>query len=254
MKNKLMYNFLASLIISAAINGSDGDSPEERSIVPHLDAQKVDALWMGAAFGAVSSMAKIPHTDLHTAVKDNDLQAVTKLVQSGVDLNSRGPLLMTALTWGAYAGCQLSIIDTLIRAGAKVNEGGFLGGTPLSNAIEQGHIEHVRVLLAANADANYESREGSVLGMAINHDQLEIAKMLIAAGARVNTELLHTAIFRDNLGMVKLLVEVGGANVNDQDKNYSALWYTKFKNNSQIVDYLKSKGAVCFWGESCSIQ
>ncbi|MCX5924595.1 MAG: ankyrin repeat domain-containing protein [Candidatus Dependentiae bacterium] len=252
MKNKLMCSFLALLIIPLIINGSGCDSPEERSIVPHLDTRQVEAGVLGAASGAISAMALIRATDLFAAARDNNLPAVTELIKSGVDVNSRGPLMMTPLSIGAYTGCQLPIIHALIEAGADVNQRG-IGGTPLSNAVETGRVEHVRIFLTAKADPNVTVLGVSPLSRAVTQNQLEIARMLIAAQASVNTELLYSAIFKKNLDMVKLLVD-SGVNVNDENQRCSLLGMAKRNSSPEIVDYLVSKGAVRFWGESCIIQ
>lgn len=253
MKNKLMYMFLTLCIISVIINSSDYDSQEEGSLVPHLNISAMGSRMNDRFDRLASTLASFPLDPLHAAVEKDDLQAVKELIESGFDLNSTGCLMMTPLTRGTYLGSQLPIIDALIKAGAHVNDGSFMGGTPLSNAIETERIEHTRVLLDAGANPNYKSFEGSVLEMAINRNQLEIARMLITRGATVNAELLRSAIIKNNFEMVQLLVEAG-ANVNDADKPWSMLGMAVNKNNREMINYLQSKGAVRFWGESCSIQ
>jgi ankyrin repeat protein len=255
MKNKSTYMLLTLLVISAVINGSDCDSPKEHSIVPHLNTSAIERSMMGGFNDLASEQARIPLESLHAAVKDDDLKAVTELIESGVDVNSRGPLMMTPLTMGTYVGCRLPIIHALMRAGADVNQGSFMGGTPLSNAIQTGKVEFVRVFLAAGANPNSRSLNVSVLALAIESGQLQIARMLIAAGASVNTQLLRKAIVHQNLNMVRLLVDAG-ANVNDRDEKYSVLFQAKCNKNAEIIDFLSSKGAVTFWGEDqgCSIQ
>jgi len=260
MKNKSIFMSFGLLVTSVGVFASDrdslpsgGNSPEERSIAPHLDTSKIERGIMSAAHSAAAAQARIPLSQLHTVVKDNNLQAVTELIDSGVDVNSTGPLMMTALTMGAFTGCQLPILELLIRAGADVHACSFFGGSPLSNAIEKGNVEHARVLLAAGANANDRSVEGCFLKMAINRNQLEMATMLITAGATVSTDLLRRAIDKNNLSMVRLLVDAG-VNVNDTDTNFSVLRQAQWRKNSEIIEFLRSRGAVITWGESCSIQ
>jgi len=89
---------------------------------------------------------------LHWAARDGDLEEVQRLVAQGRDLN---------------------LFDDLDR-------------TPLHYAAERGHWEVMAYLIKAGADVNahHESRIGETpLGQVAGECSLEVAKMLIDAGA-----------------------------------------------------------------------
>ncbi|MFA5998735.1 MAG: ankyrin repeat domain-containing protein [Candidatus Babeliales bacterium] len=227
---------------------------------------------------------------LSDAVKYNKLQSVKTLLAAGADAKGKD-LDLTVLERGIYAGCQLPIIEALIQNGADVNISDTRGDySPLLVAVRSGRTDYVRVLLAAGANPNNNSRYFNILNLAIKSKKPEILKMLIAARANVNPSFAHisplkTAIYEsnsvmvqdlltadarlnnanecnselrlavrgNNLAIVEMLVDAG-ANVNVSDEHYSALAIAKRNNNAAMIDYLESKGAVSFWGESCSIQ
>jgi ankyrin repeat protein len=58
------------------------------------------------------------------------------------------------------------------------------GWSALQAAAENGHIEIVKLLIAAGADLNYSGVGGTALQLAIKSKQEEIAKFLRQAGAK----------------------------------------------------------------------
>lgn len=82
---------------------------------------------------------------------------------------------------------------------------------------------------------------------AIEEEQ-DVSKVreLIMAGCNVNIQVeegctpLIAAVLIGNLEIVKLLVELGGADVNAEDKDGgSALYYAKYDNSQAIIEYLE---------------
>jgi ankyrin repeat protein len=82
---------------------------------------------------------------------------------------------------------------------------------------------------------------------AIEEEQdVKRVRELIMAGCNVNIQVeegctpLIAAVLIGNLEIVKLLVELGGADVNAEDKySGSALYYAKYNNFQGIVEYLE---------------
>ncbi len=120
------------------------------------------------------------------AARDGDANRVEALLLSGVDPDQRGGAFrtITAMQIAAARGDQ-RIVWHLIDYGADVNL--TLDSTPLLQAIQNGHIEIVKILISAGADVNRQTGDcATPLRYAIANHQLEIFKTLIAAGANVN--------------------------------------------------------------------
>jgi ankyrin repeat protein len=120
----------------------------------------------------------------------------------------------------AIRGRQTDIARTLIAAGADPKVKSSDGETSLLAAVESGNRQMVDLLVAAKCDPNEMAatdRSGVMLPLelAVASDQLEVARTLILAGADVNAKLdsrdyptvLFDAVDRENLDMVKLLVD-----------------------------------------------
>lgn len=123
-------------------------------------------------------------------------------------------------------------IKALLSKGADVNRGGrseygpypyiAKGVTPLMLAAEKGHIEAIRALLDAGADVGLaaetnEPRQSgkTALAYACLADQIEVARLLLPAGADPNHKLSYgQSIFdevcgKNGIGMIRLLLASG---------------------------------------------
>ncbi|XP_008560595.1 ankyrin repeat and SOCS box protein 3-like [Microplitis demolitor] len=91
------------------------------------------------------------------------------------------------------------------------------GYPPLSVAIREGHEEMVELLLKGGADPNVDNyRDISPLVHAAEKGNLNIIKLLLGYGANINLvpvngcvtkSALHCAVVRENLDVVKLLLD-----------------------------------------------
>ena len=110
------------------------------------------------------------------------LDAVQRHEMIGGVTDGFTPLHLAALNGNAV------LIEELLKRGANVNSAANLehgnGYTPLHAAAWGGRKEAVEVLLKHHANVNVTSRqEETPLRVAVAHGNVEIAKMLIAAGA-----------------------------------------------------------------------
>lgn len=124
----------------------------------------------------------------------------------------------------------------------------------LYDAIIKSDKSAVEFQIAAGASVNYVKElkpwlRVSMLIAAVDHNDLEIVKILLAKKANVdfrdgfNTTAIIYAASNGELEMVKLLVEAG-ANVNDSDgKGNSVLSAAKESQEAELIAYLQSKGA-----------
>lgn len=175
-------------------------------------------------------------TALMLAARANNPAAVRVLLKNGADPNAREHTRsQTALMWAA-AGGNTAVIESLVEARADVNarsselkafhDGTYLAGskaasrdrvemfTPLLFAVRNGHIEAARALLAAGANVNDQTADGtSALHVACINGHWELGVMLVDEGADVRAEspggtaLHHIA----RTHSAEILVRVGGS-------------------------------------------
>lgn len=163
---------------------------------------------------------------LISAIRARDVTAVRALLKQRVDVNAPQGDGTTALHWAAHVN-DLTIVDLLIRAGARgavANENGF---TPLHLACINRNGAMVERVLAARADANAASINGeTVLMTCARAGDARGVKALLARGARVNvTERAHdqTALMwaaaQRHAEVTALLIEAG-ADVRARSRTY----------------------------------
>jgi ankyrin repeat protein len=116
--------------------------------------------WLVLAL-SVSASAP-PDAPVADAAQRGDLDAVTRLVEAGADVNTPHGDGMTALHWAAEAGDSVhyagasgdpEAVDLLVRHGADVEaREAVWGQTPLVFASSAGRLETVRALIDAGGD------------------------------------------------------------------------------------------------------
>ena len=125
---------------------------------------------------------------LSDAARKGDAAAVKKLLDEGVDVNTKFRYNATALSYAADRG-HVDVVKLLIERGADVNiKDTFYNATPLTWAVNPAmerkpqHVEVVRLLLAKGgipADAL-----SNALAAATQSKQEEMIALLKAAGAK----------------------------------------------------------------------
>jgi len=155
-------------------------------------------------------------TDLVDAAKRGDGHAVHRLIEAGVDLDTRGPMGYTALHWAGIRG-NWRIFAELVAAGAPVNAIGSDGGTPLHWTCHHDRTDAVELLLDAGADVGIQNRWGRTpLHVAARRGCLDVAEQLLDAGADPNATTkegwtpMHVAARSGQEAMLDLL-ETRGA-------------------------------------------
>ena len=200
---------------------------------------------------AVCCLAAAPSVsdDFYKAIRGDDFAAVTKLLQSGADVNVKDDRGATPLMYAAAVGSE-AMMRRLIEAGADVNARNSFQATALlwcSNSLPR-----VRLLVEHGADVNMRSKQGHApVEVAAHHaDSLEIIKFLVNKGASLKmapdekggTALANAADANDT-ATVKYLLEKGGAEILAGPAGPMALMNAASYGNAELVKLLLAKGA-----------
>eukprot|EP00048_Salpingoeca_helianthica_P013164 m.196253 g.196253 ORF g.196253 m.196253 type:complete len:562 (+) comp15462_c3_seq9:132-1817(+) len=210
---------------------------------------------------------------LHEAAATGDVGACHRMLQNGADVDLRNEDRQTPLYRAAMNG-RVDVMRLLIDNGANVNAVNKSGRSVLSRAASSGNSEAVKLLLARGANADdgdalclaaelgHEeilktllaggcphtalSKEGqSALHRAVVCGRLEVARVLVRAGALRVTTPLHEAARHGNIALLQLLVE-GGADPAAKDPNgRTALDLAKqYKHTDATLFLQNGKGAL----------
>ena len=178
----------------------------------------VTLLAAGTAFAADTVAAR--DLRLVEAAKARNSAAAVSLLQKKLDPNIAEPDGTTALHW-AVRYDDVTLVERLIKAGAKANVANRYGVTPIAIACESGSAAVVEHLLKAGVSPNATGPMGeTALHTCAHNGNVEAAKALLARGATVNTgdnwrgqTPLMWAAAQGHGPMVRVLVEAG-ADVN----------------------------------------
>jgi ankyrin repeat protein len=142
-----------------------------------------------AAPSALNGRGTGGSTPLMYAVLHADAAFVKKLVESGADPNVRNYAGATALTWAVD---DVEKVKVLVDAGADVNAASEFGRTPLMLAASQVNATAtIKLLLERGAEPT-----SAALTAAAARGNLEVVRILLAAGARDNNGTSMTAALR----------------------------------------------------------
>ncbi|MDF3047035.1 MAG: uncharacterized protein K0R73_153 [Candidatus Midichloriaceae bacterium] len=160
---------------------------------------------------------------MHTAIYNNDLEEVKKLLGEGVDINDQNDMAIChAAFWG-----RLPIIEFLIANGANVNDKNINGNTPLHAAAFMKHLDIVNLLIEKSVNISAKNNMGiTSLSFAAQAGDIDIIKVLLKNDADVNTQdnlgnaPLHISVFMGHKDVVEFLLEHGAdANIKNNSGN-----------------------------------
>jgi len=170
---------------------------------------------------------------------------VRALLEAGAKVDGRNDFKQTAAFLAIRRG-DASMLAVLRRAGADVLARDEEGATAMFRAVTEGHTPMVKMLLAAGADPNERSRRfrGRPLHGAATRDRPDIAKLLLAAGARVDVRdhadftPLMCAAYRGSTATARVLLP----RTRPQDRN-EALLLAAVEGDLSVVKLLVAAGA-----------
>ena len=209
--------------------GADVNVQDEDGITPLMEAannghgQLVhDLIKAGVSGTALNKQQK--QKALHYACREGPSTVVKSLIKAGADINEPCETGRTLLREAAYKGHD-QVVHELIKAGASVTAKDSEGQTFLHKAIRRGQSSVVKTLIEAGTDVNGQDEYGTTpLMEAVNTGHGQLVHDLIRAGASVTAKnykqqtALYKAIRRGPSRVVKTLIEAG-ADVNGQDQD-----------------------------------
>ncbi len=153
---------------------------------------------------------------IHDAAAEGDLSTVTRLLDAGDDVNSRGDNGETALNLAILNG-HTALAELLLSRGARPDSRNVGGFTALHAAAYAGDREIAAMLLARGADIDDQANKAGVsaLSVASEENRLQVASLLIDRGASIELPEkngytpLTRAIWRGHGEMIQLLQSSG---------------------------------------------
>ena len=221
----------------ANVNATDADGTTALHWASYRDdIESADLLIRaGANVNAANDLGATP---LWTASLNGSTAMVRTLLKAGANPNAALLLGETPVMVAARAG-NPDVVEQLLAKGATVNARAARGQTALMWAVVQRHPEIVKVLLAHGADVHARSDVWSQVMAVPPHGRPEYNSM-IPHGS--DTALMFAARAGD-LASAKLLV-AAGAKVNDADAwGVSATVLAAHSGYGELVEFLLEKGA-----------
>jgi len=177
----------------------------------------------------------------------HDINITKLLITAGAGINIKGCCGNTALMWASKNGCT-DVVKLLINMTrdcdntADTNIKGCYSNIALMWASCTGHIDVVKENINLNMTGDYDN---TAFMFAIKHDNIDIARLLLDAGADVNAKSYYnyTALIwaseKNKTDIIKFLINAG-ANVNAKDrKDNTALTWAIKHDNTEIVKLLE---------------
>mmetsp|Transcript_20940 Transcript_20940/g.64440 ORF Transcript_20940/g.64440 Transcript_20940/m.64440 type:complete len:550 (-) Transcript_20940:18-1667(-) len=190
-------------------------------------------------------------TALHYAVMFNNTGLVAKLIDYGAGIDARVASSNATPLMIACEDSLLGPVKQLLSAGADPNIARSDGSTPLISACEQNSSEIADILLAAGADPNH-LRKWNALYTSTAQGNAYLVKSLLLRGASVdaidsnNYTALTFAIVRENIEIAKILL-AAGADPNWRDMVGEVPLHQASDSgfSVEIVELLLASGADC---------
>lgn len=174
----------------------------------------------------ITSRNRHGEAPLHMAASVGSSQCAKHLINAGAPFEAKDSEGYTALSIATENGHK-SVLESLLQAGAKTDciDGGPKWRYPLHLAASNGHNKCVKLLLDAGALPEATNGSGyTALMRASYHGQSEITKLLLEAGAKVDTQTtqnngsnsLMFAAWCGHRDAIKILL-AAGANIEARD-------------------------------------
>ncbi|KAJ4137203.1 hypothetical protein NW768_002785 [Fusarium equiseti] len=171
-------------------------------------------------------------------ITHNRLQFLPPLVEAGANLSSPKGIVETAVSVN-----NIDALTWLLEKGMNPNDKNPKGHSPLTTAIRENRIEMVDFLLSNGADPNVRGQDWPVC-MAVRNPPILKRILSVLAEPRAFKGVMEMAVVANQLESVKLLLNAG---VSVEDKNggvFSPLTSAIREDRKDIVWYLINEGGA----------
>ena len=189
--------------------------------------------------------------NIHNVAAYQDAEALKKVLDSGVNINKKNLLGMTALH-EAVDKNNLQTFEFLLSRDADVNAADIAGTSPLHMVSQLGNLDLAKKLLSKGAKVNAKQLNGKTpLLFAVDFGKLDIAELLIQNNANVNDAdnnkwtILHAASQGGYVNIVKKIVSIDSMKINLKEKMYgmTPLHSASAFGHNETIELLLTKNA-----------
>lgn len=183
------------------------------------------------------SIAQSDNDTFFKAAKDNDINKLQELIDSGQDVNKKSEYGATALTFAVEKN-NMEAVKMLLKNGADPNVRDlFYQSTPFEWAFYENNAELIELMIDHGADVNVDW----LLPQSVRENQINTVKLLLENGAPGADNSLSIAVRNENTEIVKLLLEKAKI---EQSKLNSALRTAMGIDKQELIEILKDAGAI----------
>lgn len=184
---------------------------------------------------------------LAEAVMEGDIGMIKLLIDHGAPINrNSGAAIISASKYG-----RVDIVSLLIEKGASLDVRGSMFNTPLSESLREGHLNVAKLLIENGAPVDDASNGETALITASRKGYTDIAALLIKKGADIDkpangtkSSALWCAAGQGHIDIVKLLIEHGASINNTNDYYTTPLMHSLSRGRVEIAKLLVEKGAL----------
>lgn len=195
---------------------------------------------------AFPARAELPDPVRFSAVIElGDIKQATAWLDEGLDADFEGRLIGTGLMIGAWEG-NLALMELFYLRGADLNRANRFGETALMLAAWKNRKEAVRWLLDRGAQPNRGEHQWSALHYATFAGHAELVDTLLAAGANVNARstngstVVMMAAREGHAALAKRLLEAGANPALKNDYDEDAVAWAMRQGNHDIAKIFTS--------------
>lgn len=234
---------IAQLLLDMGVDveGDAGENALKLAIGSNLD----DLIVSLHAKGAKLSTSAMAQAQLTGAVARDDIDMVTTLInENKVDINAVDIFGATALRSAVGRG-HLEMVKLLLNKGADINAS-YWGYTILMDANNAGIA---KLLIAHGADINVEKGGDTALSEALRNGYVGVVKVLLAGKDPIETSHKLNESLMDNISAISSSTKIqtlidAGADVNTKSHSGEPALMEAFKrSNYDVVEVLIANGA-----------